>query len=107
MEILGFGAREPGAGGPGNPGGAVPSGNPGRGQAGTAHRLLWETVRTPKASLIGEKLFNFSRGQKRGRDTGPEKGLFGKTTPIKLINIPNNLENLVFLKKSDFDEIYV
>ena len=39
----------------GNPGGAVPSGNPGRGQAGTAHRLLWETVRTPKASLIGEK----------------------------------------------------
>ena len=31
----------------GNPGGAVPSGNPGRGQARTAHRLLWYPVRTP------------------------------------------------------------
>ena len=38
---------EPGSGGPGNPGGAHPSGNPGRGQAASAHRLLWYTVRTP------------------------------------------------------------
>ena len=44
-----FWGGEPGSGGPGNPGGPVPSGNPGRGQAGTAHPLLWNTVRTPKA----------------------------------------------------------
>ena len=46
-----------------------------------------------------KKLFNFLRGQKRERDKGPEKGSFGKTTLIKLIHFPNNLENRVFSKK--------
>ena len=46
-----------------------------------------------------KKLFNFLRGQKRERDKGPQKGSFGKTTPIKLIHFPNNLENRVFSKK--------
>ena len=50
-----------------------------------------------------KKLFNFLRGQKRGRDKSPEKVLFQKTTPIKLIHFPNNLENRVFSKKCDFD----
>jgi len=50
-----------------------------------------------------KKLFNFLRGQKRGRDKSPEKGLFQKTTLIKLIHFPNNLENRVFSKKWDFD----
>ena len=40
---------EPGSGGLGEPGRAGSPGNPGRGQAGTAHRLLCNTVRTPKA----------------------------------------------------------
>jgi len=45
-----FGAEEPDSGGPRNPGGdspgnpAQPPRNPGREQAGTAHRLLWNTV---------------------------------------------------------------
>ena len=43
------------------------------------------------------------RDQKRGQDKDPEKGLFGKTTPMKLINFPYNQENRVFPKKSDFD----
>ena len=42
-------------------------------------------------------------GQKRRRDKGQEKGLIQKTTPIKLIHFPNNLENRVFSKKWDFD----
>ena len=50
-----------------------------------------------------KNLFNFLRGQKRGRDKGPEKELFGKTTQIKLSHFPNNLENSVFPKKLDFD----
>ena len=53
------------------------------------------------------KHVHFLRGQKRGRDKGPEKGLFGKTCPRKLIYFPNNLENLVFLKKWDFDQIHI
>jgi len=39
--------EEPGSGGPRNPGGGASPRNPGRGQPGTAHRLLWNTVRTP------------------------------------------------------------
>ena len=41
---------------PKEPGGGGSPRNPGRGQAGTAHRLLWYPVRTPyRQSLIGEK----------------------------------------------------
>ena len=49
FDILDFSlwAEEPGSGGPRNPGGPVPPRNPGRAQAGTAHPLLWNTVRTP------------------------------------------------------------
>ena len=50
-----------------------------------------------------KKLFIFVRGQKRVWDKGREKGLFQKTTPIKLIHVPNNLENRVFPKMWDFD----
>ena len=46
-----------------------------------------------------KKMFNLLRGQTRGRDKGQENGLIQKTTPIKLIHFPNNLENRVFPKK--------
>ena len=49
-------------------------------------------------------MFNLLRGQKRGWDRGQEKGLCQKTTPIKLTLFHNNLENMVFLKKCNFDE---
>ena len=48
-------------------------------------------------------MFNFLRGQKRGRDKGPEKGLLGETTPINLIHFHNNLEKWVFPKNPEFD----
>ena len=60
-------------------------------------------VLTPSVALDALKNVHFLRGQKRGRDKGQEKVLIQKTTPIKLIHFPSNLENMVFSKKLDFD----
>ena len=60
----------------------------------------------PSGALDAFKKCSFLRGQKRGRHKGAEKGLLGKTTRIKLIHFPNNLENCIFLEKFDFIQIY-
>ena len=42
---------------------------------------------------------SFLRGQRRGRDKCLEKELFQKTIPMKLIHVPNHLEDVAFLQK--------
>ena len=61
-----------------------------------------ENSRSPFPSGALGALENWSifKGSEKGRDRGSEKGPFGKKISIKLIHFPNNLENLVFLKKS-------
>ena len=54
----------------------------------------------PSGALDALKHVHFSKGQKRSRDKGQEKGVTSETTPIKLIHF---LEKRVFPQKLDFD----
>jgi len=61
-------------------------------------QACWEGLSQRRFGCLKIMLI-FLRGQKRVWEKGPEKRLLGKTTPIKLIHFPNNLEKWVFPKK--------
>ena len=63
-------------------------------------------LRTPSGALDALKIVHFLRRQKRGRGTGPEKGLFGKTAPMKSINFHDTLEDGVSSKSQTLIGIY-
>ena len=50
-----------------------------------------------------KELFDFSGVREGVGIRVKKKGYFKKLLPYTLIHFPNNLENLVFLKKCDFD----
>ena len=69
--------------------------------------ILGAAARFPNLAVLSQQFYFFhEEGSGRGRDKGQEKGLFQKITPIKSIQLSNNLEKFIFLKKYTLNEIY-